>query len=78
MDSLMKRINRDGADVARRFLIEREEKKRLPTLSGNQTDYLRGSLAGLSRAASYITEESIDEVEARWLSEASVHFTVPQ
>lgn len=76
-DSLMKRIDRDGHDVARRFLIERDGAPEAQIGEG-QLHYLRGELAGLSRAAWYITGEPIENVEARWIREASVHFTVPE
>lgn len=67
MDSLMERIERDGRDVARRFQIERD--RRYPPDRREDTGYLRGELAGLSRAAWYITGEDIGDVERRWIAE---------
>lgn len=76
MDSLMKRLERDGRDVARRFLTEREQQRQEDRHDVSSLQYLRGELAGLSRGVWYVTGEAIEDVEARWLEDGGTHFAV--
>jgi hypothetical protein len=59
MDSLLKRLERDINDVGRRFALARLK----DSYFHDDSLYLRGELAGLARAISYIGGMAIDQIE---------------
>lgn len=72
MDGLVTRIDRTGADVARRFLIARERDM------DEDVMHFRWELLGMSTIASFVTGEQPQAIERRWIEAGAEHSSVPE